>query len=392
MQKLCKILLCALLISFAVSTSTQAAPQNTKEHQEQSSATENTQQTTAGKKSQAPAITLFQDDKSAAIFVYSRIGDEQNPAVSVQVEQFQGHIQELVDGEYNVIALPELVAAFKNNTSLPPKTIAITFDGGHRSVLEDAIPLLESHSFPYTVFFASDRADLAGAGVQKDKYLSWEDLRKIEKSPLGTLGLHPASYSRLYQEEDSVMKAAINKAVKRSREELTTVPSFFAYPFGEYSAPYQDIVSGYDFKASFAQHSAIAFAGSDIGAIPRFSMTERYASIERFQMISNAMPLPTQDLQPFDPFIHENPPSIGFTLPPSLKSVNCFVSGQGRVQQESLGQNRVQLILSKALDQSRVRVNCTSPAKRQSEDDNPTWRWFGRLLVVPDVLLPRDSE
>lgn len=328
----------------------------------------------------AAAAPLAQDATAAVILAYSRIGEDEYPETSIRREQFESHIRELVAGRYNVISLPAVVDALRRGESLPPHTVALTFDGGHRSVLDNAVPLLKKYGLPFTIFIATEHA-----AHPSSEYLGWSDLRDIRRDRLATIGLHPDLYTRLYDRPDEEIARRINNARTAFRDQMGTEPDLFAYPFGEYSQSYRDIVEKQGFAAAFGQHSGAAFAGSDLYTLPRFTMTESYGGLDRFSLTADALPLPVSDIEPRDPVLSGPRPSIGFTVDPALKdriaALSCFVSGQGRPGIEILSGSRIELRLAKDFDQDRIRINCTLPAVPEDNADNPRWRWFGMLLV-----------
>jgi hypothetical protein len=122
-------------------------------------------------------------------------------------------------------------------------------------------------------------------------------------------------------------------------------------------------------------------------ALPRFSITAPFASMDRFTMTANALPLPVTDIAPNDFQATENPPLIGFTvdpaLSPQLKDLSCFASGQTVTPEvKHPTPSRVELRYPATPDTDRLRINCTLPAPK-SEDENPRWRWFGMMVKLP---------
>lgn len=328
------------------------------------------------------AGTLPEDAASAVVLSYSRIGEDAYPDTSLRTDQFMAHLEELLRGDYHVIALPEILQAIESGQTLPTNTIAITFSGAHKSAYDNAMkPLIERH-VPFTVFYASDQAD---ADIRQS--LDWSDLKYLEQTGLVSFGLMPATYTRLASATDNEILGQINKARTRHRAELKTEPALFAYPFGEYSLRYKNLIQQQGFKAAFGLHSGTIHPGADMFALPRFSMTENYGSLDRFQLVASALPLPVTDVEPQDPHLSKNAPAIGFTvskdLSGKLSALSCFVSGQSQPQTEILGENRVEIRLADTLGDERVRVNCTIPEKDALGQEH--WRWLGMLLVNRQV-------
>ncbi len=349
----------------------------------------------SGAATPARATTVIPEDShTAVIFAWHRIGEDQTPTSSIRTEQFNAQINELVEGHYNVMPLPAIIDAFRSGTELPPNTVALTFDGGHASFLENAAPILEEHKLPYTIFIVPGRTQ-----KETTRTIGWSDLSRLEKTGLATIGLHPMAYMRLTQTPADEIRRQVNSAIATYRENLNHDPVLFAYPFGEYGRTYRAIVENSGFKAALGQQSGVAYNGSDRFALPRFVLTERFGDTERFQTLLGALPLPVTGVEPDEPSISTASPVIGFTvndkLSGSLKGLSCYVSGQEKPSLDIIG-SRVELRLHDPVMQDRIRINCTLPGPQGAPEDPPVWRWFGLLLSVPEnrtsALLNDPSE
>jgi len=336
----------------------------------------------------ANAKAEVEADKSAArIMVYFTVGRDSAPATNVTAAQFEAHLKALKTGNYNVMALSKIINAYEKGKSLPAKTVAITFDGGDKSIIRTAAPLLSRHKIPYTVFIAPARAD-----ADDPRYLNWADIKSLEKSPLVSFGLHPEEYKDFSYSSEETIRLRLNNATARLRNQLSDKIDIFSFPFGEYTKKYQDIVSSYGFKAAVGQSSAVAYNETNRFALPRFTMVEDYANIERFDMTASSLPLPVNDVSPITSHINTSNPSIGFTVGEDIESLNglsCFTSGHGRTALNIIGDRRVEIRLKRPIDESRFRVNCTLPVIDSTDSENNSWRWFGLLLSVNDTVLEK---
>ncbi len=327
------------------------------------------------------APDLPQDARAATILVYHRISDDPAPGgASLGPDLFDQHVRELTTGAYKVLPLPVIITALKEGKDLEGPAIGLTFDGGDRQTVRRAMEKLDNAGLPFTVFLSTDAMDRGDPGA-----LSWDEARRLARNPLVTLGLHPASYARLYDLDPAEMARQVNKAVSRYREELGRSPALFAYPYGEYSGDYRDLIEKLGFAAAFGQHSGVAYEGSDLFALPRFSMTGPFGSLERFQMVARALPLPVTDITPADPLLREGTPVIGFTVDPALqaglKTLSCFASTAEKMALDTAGDTRIEMRLKGGYDDTRLRINCTMPGPGEGEDMR--WRWFGMMLLTP---------
>ncbi len=313
------------------------------------------------------------DESAARIMVYFDVGNDHTTGPNITAEQFRAHMRELALGPYNVISLEQLINNYNNNKKMPPNSIVLTFDGGHKSILKSAIPLLEKLNFPYTVFIASERAN-----QNNNQYLSWRDLKKIKKSKLSSLGMHPASYTNLSSEPADEIKRQINNTKAMFRNKLNFTPQLFAYPFGAYDYNYSNIVASQGFEGILGQQSGVAYASENLNILPRFTMTDEYGDLDRFITVANALPLPVKDVTTA---LNK---SIGFTLPRTLSTnkdkLSCFASGQSKPRINILSDTRIELHLSKNTTQQRLRVNCMLPVSNNNSDEI-RFRWLGMLFT-----------
>ena len=117
-------------------------------------------------------------------------------------------MRELKTGDYNVLSLDEIVKHLHSpDHPLPPKTVAITFDGAWLPTLDNVLPLLEEYKFPFTVFFASDMAEEAAPG-----HMDWPRLKKLKKNKRATLGILPSAYAHMTDQTEGQNAAMINRA------------------------------------------------------------------------------------------------------------------------------------------------------------------------------------
>lgn len=328
------------------------------------------------------------DNKAAVIFAYFSVGDDSNPNSSIQSEQFMDQVQELSTDQYNVKSLPAILDAFTNDVDLPPRTVAITFDGADKSILTNAIPALVEEKMPFTIFIPAAR-------IGKAPYMNWDELRSLKRTGLVTFGVHPSDYSRMGSTSEEDIRRQINSSLSMIRKKLDVEPTMIAYPFGEYNSTFEGIAKSMGFKAAFGQNSGVAFAADNRFTLPRFTQTERYGDLARFRMTANALPFPAGDLAPKDPYLDTLSPTIGFTVPEELagelKSLSCFSSTNEKPVVEIIGTRRVEIRMDKSFSEDRPRINCTLPGPLQTVEQEPRWRWFGTLYTLAPNLL-EDAE
>ncbi len=321
-----------------------------------------------------PAIAA----EGAVILMYHRFAEDEYPSTNIRLEQLDAHIEMLRSDDFNVVPLHEIIDAFESGTALPDRTVAITIDDAFRSIYEHAWPRFREAGFPFTVFVATELVDRGHAN-----YMSWDQIRELHAAGV-TIGNHSVSHPHMPDMDIVDVRREIVTAQNRFEQELGMRPDLFAYPYGEASGDIAELVRELGFRASFGQHSAVAFPAHDRHYLPRFALNETFGGMDRFTLIANARPMIMSDVSPADPTLRTmNPPPFGFTLDESLvdaPGLNCFAyagGGQIDLTMQRLGPDRVEVRLAKAFPPGRARINCTMPA------DQGRWRWFGMQYYVP---------
>lgn len=306
------------------------------------------------------------DKNAARIIAYFMVGQDYAPEANIRLSQFHTQMNALDADEYHVLPINDIIQAWQTGRALPHTTLALTFDGGHRSILTQAAPILEKRKMPYTVFIDPTRADIG-----PPQYLGWKDIRKLKKSGLVTIGFHPNNYSHFTSLENFAKD--LNSARAKIREKTGKTPKLLAYPYGEFNDDVAALLKEQKIIA-LGQHSGLANNTSPLQAIPRFTMTEDYADEVRFRMILNSYPLPATDMLPIVSMA-QNSNAIGFSSDLDLSDLRCYSSIDGIIPVQTLGNHRAEIRVSQAAAYDRHRINCTL------QHDEDSTRWLGFLLI-----------
>ena len=127
--------------------------------------------------------------------------------------------------------------------------------------------------------------------------MSWDQIRELKDAGV-TIGSQTTSHPHMTTLDRQALKRELAESNQRFVEELKERPTLFAYPYGEYSLMVRKAVADAGFEAAFGQHSGVAYRGMDILTLPRFTLNERYGGIDRFRLVTNALPLPVSDILP----------------------------------------------------------------------------------------------
>jgi len=329
-----------------------------------------------------PAMPVTAAD-SAVVLMYHRFGEDRYPSTSIRVDQFEAQLDYLRDQNFTVVPLTDVVAALNDGHSLPPRSVVITIDDAYLSVFDVAYPLFREYGFPFTVFVATDAVD---EGLRA--YMTWDQMREMAAGGV-TFANHGATHESLIARRENEgdddwlnrIRADVGKGWQRLSAELDPLPGMYAYPYGEFDTVAANMLRDEGYVA-FGQQSGAVGIHSDTRALPRFPMAESFAGMDQFRTKVASLPMPVQDVMPWEPVVATTKPRIEVTLVEDhgmtrLAELACFVAGQGRVEVEWLEQGRRFAVgPEKPFGAGRRRVNCTVPGA------DGRYYWFSHAWIV----------
>ena len=324
----------------------------------------------------------------ASVLMYHRVGNSDHPTTNVTTAQFRAHLDYLQANDFEVVPLARVVEAMELGESLPPRTVAITFDDGYRSVGDTAHALLAERDWPYTVFVNTEPVD---AGMAS--HMGWDRMRELAADGV-RFGNHSRSHNPLFFRREGEtrprwrerIRADLTTAQARLREELGDAvhqsPPLLAYPYGEYSLELMDQVAELGFVAFGQQSGAIGLHANYL-ALPRFSFNERYGDLDEFAVKVRSRAMPVTDQTPLDPVRGDRAaPRLSLTLAPGTSmrtsQMACYYQGERLTPEGQEADGRFTVEGEAELPVGRSRYNCTAP------DADGRYFWFSQLWVVGD--------
>ena len=259
------------------------------------------------------------------------------------------------------------------NNPKTKKKILITIDDAFSSFYNHAWPYLKENKIPFILFVSTEP-------VGKNGYMSWEQIKEIEKEKFAFIGNHSHSHDYLLDLNFENFKKDINKSIEIFKKELGYNPIFFSYPFGEYSLEQINYIKK-KFKYGFGQHSGVIDLNKNIYELPRFPINEKYGDLKRFAFLIDLLPLQYKNITPEDKYVvNNNPPKLViefFNNQKNLNKINCF-SDEGNKWEKSnikIVDNKLIVNFREKFLFRRGRINC-------SLNDNEGWRWLGLQFSV----------
>jgi peptidoglycan/xylan/chitin deacetylase (PgdA/CDA1 family) len=167
----------------------------------------------------------------ASILMYHHIGplpegaDDIRKGLTVSAATFEAQMKKLKDGGYNVVTLNELYN--KIASSVPEKTVVLTFDDGYEDNSSVALPILQKYGFHGTFFIITSK-------IGNADYMSEDQIKDLAKNG-NEIGSHTVYHIGL----DTVKGTTLDNEIKDSKIALDKLLSqnttSFCYPAGKFS-------------------------------------------------------------------------------------------------------------------------------------------------------------
>ncbi len=209
------------------------------------------------------------------ILLYHSIAPDASPEYRpwcVRPHDFDAHLTLIDELGMHPMTVSDFVDARAAGT-LPPQPCLVTFDDGRRDFSEHALPLLEAHQTPSTMYVVTNHIGGTSNWLPIDEerdqpMMSWDEVRHIDSA-----GVEVGAHSRSHAELDVLGREACVDEIAGSRDRLTDelghAVRSFAYPHGYHSRSVIDAVEAAGFDSACAVNDRWCFTADDRFALSR---------------------------------------------------------------------------------------------------------------------------
>ena len=223
-----------------------------------------------GAAQQGPA----QDGRDAVpILLYHRFGPVAADGMTVTTQVFASHLEYLAKNGYTVIPLRKLIDFYLRKVSdLPPKSVVIVVDDGHKSITSDMLPLVRKYSLPVTLF-------IYPSAISNATYaMTWDELRALKKTGLFDFQSHTYWHPNFQKERRKLGDAdfakltdtQLKKPLGKIEKELGVRPDMLAWPFGIYDDYLTGKAREAGYVAAFTIERRRACSRDGLFTLPRY--------------------------------------------------------------------------------------------------------------------------
>jgi peptidoglycan/xylan/chitin deacetylase (PgdA/CDA1 family) len=180
------------------------------------------------------ADTVHRPPRGVVVLIYHRVGAASGLELDLPVDLFAAQAEALA-ASGRVVSLGEALAWLGRpyggrDTGAGADPVVVTFDDGTADFVEHALPILERHRLPVTLYAATAFIDegrpFPGDGVP----LSWRGLADACATGLVDVGSHTHGHRLLDRLPADQVDDELDRSIELIGEHLGRPPTDFAYP------------------------------------------------------------------------------------------------------------------------------------------------------------------
>jgi len=179
-------------------------------------------------------------DVSVAILSYHKIGASPDPDWEswyyVSREKFREDLLTLLRNDWQPVDLNTLLHAIDHPTTLDHRCALVTFDDAYRSLVDEAVPILDELGFPSVVFvptaYLGQMNDFDSGEEPGEPICDWDDLRVLAQHGVSVQshGVNHVPMSELARSAQAAELAASRAAIE---DGIGSPVTTFAFPYGD---------------------------------------------------------------------------------------------------------------------------------------------------------------
>lgn len=231
--------------------------------------------TAAGKHDAEPSHS-WSHTGSIPILMYHQVSRRVHPGFrkyTVTARMFAAQMAWLSWAGYRPITLSTLLAARTTGTTLPRRSVVITFDDGFQDCWEYAVPVLQARGFPATFFLVAGLIGGRSGWLLEEKgvdfpLMNWSVVRSLSEAGY-ECGAHSLTHPRLTTMTVETCRDELERSRQLLEERLGRPVVHLAYPFGSYDARVQRMAAESGYHTACSVHIGLAQPSGDLFALWR---------------------------------------------------------------------------------------------------------------------------
>jgi peptidoglycan/xylan/chitin deacetylase (PgdA/CDA1 family) len=166
-------------------------------------------------------------------------------------KSFERQLAFLKQFNYRVLTMEEYANIKSGRIKSQGREVFITFDDGHRSFQEQAVPVLKKYNFPAVMFLISDSVKSGGLPGYQDS-LNLKEVRELAKIPGFSFQGHTKTHWHLREMTPEQLDLELRESKKDLEAMLGEPVDYLAYPFGEFNQTVMETAKKAGYRLAFS--------------------------------------------------------------------------------------------------------------------------------------------
>jgi len=176
--------------------------------------------------------------KSIPVLSYHSIdADCSTDVISTCIGNFTNQMTYLNNSGYHSITYEDWYNYVNNHKSIPEKSFIIVFDDGYNSVINNAVPILDSLGYKAVI-------NIIGNFIETGSYMSWENLTEL-KNRNWQIGSHSTAHDNYKDLSAAERTADFQNMINVIEGNLSITPTLFTYPYNSHNSTIDDECANY---------------------------------------------------------------------------------------------------------------------------------------------------
>jgi len=189
-------------------------------------------------------IGFIASNRAIPILMYHSISKTEDKAniLGINKDIFKWQMEYLQKHNYRVVSLKTAGDMIMQGKKIPPRSVVLTFDDGHRDFYTEAYPVIKKYKFNVAIFPTVYNTE---AG---NDYMNWAELNNLKEGGLVDIGSHGLCHQSLTRIPLLQAKEQIIASKAIFEKKLKKPVIFFSYPFGAVNDSIEEVVkeAGYE--------------------------------------------------------------------------------------------------------------------------------------------------
>ena len=204
------------------------------------------------------------------VLIYHRVGTGTGSEIDLPTERFDEQMAWLAQ-QRRPVSLDEAVELLEG-AEVPngPQPVVVTFDDGTIDFVDHAVPVLDRHRVPATLYLATDFAERQQTFPPDATPVTWSGLADALSTGLVTIGSHTHTHALLDRLPDGEVADELDRSIDLIGERLGVEARHFAYPKAVAGSPAADAAVRARFRsAALAGTRANPYGTTDLHRLAR---------------------------------------------------------------------------------------------------------------------------